>query len=408
MNQTMKTSNRKVSESTWLLILMIVSLITMIVHGYLTIQHYQLKLGLSESSSVCNVNATFNCDTVSISRYATLFGIPMALLGLTSQAIFFLLLLTVRFQLSEGTNHIRKLLVWFSLFIAGTSLVMGFFSSVYLGTYCLFCMAAYVLSFVQLFGSWQVQHEGPFSNFAEDLGGLFRQTKWVLILIVLIPALAYFSHKIILDNFGFGKLDVIVQDSLAQWEVEPAQNFKLEQGLSLSQKPEAAKVTIVEFADFLCPHCRTASPSLEAFTQSHPDVRLVFKAFPLDGRCNKGIERAGDGMRCKLTAAVVCSEQLTKKGWLAHHWIFEKQEELYRMGDFGPISDRMTQELGLDPEAFKTCLNADATQDYILAMAQEGVQAKIQGTPTIFVNGKVLQRGQFLPVLEALYLKITK
>jgi protein-disulfide isomerase/uncharacterized membrane protein len=411
MNQTNPKSNANLhstsNDSKWLLILMIISLLTIAVHGYLSIQHYQLKLGLAQGQSVCNISATFNCDSVAVSKYATLFGIPMALLGLISQVVFFILLLTVRFNLSSSSDWARRFLLWFSLFVFGTSLVMGSISAFALGTYCLFCMSAYALSIVQLFGAFKIQRESVFPKFGSDIGHLFSQARWVLVLLILIPGLAWLTHAVVLDSYGFNRMNVAIQDSLTQWEASPQLDFKENQGLVLYRGNGTPKITLVEFADFLCPHCKAASPTLEAFTQSHPDVKMIFKVFPLDGKCNKAITHQGDGLRCRLSAAMLCAQNLSQKGWDAHHWIFERQEQLYNNGsDFKTVTENITKDLGLDKAAFETCLNADATNEAVASMAQEG--ATIGGTPTIFVNGKLLERGQALPVLEALYQKLTR
>src|SRR5262249_33550688 len=43
-----------------------------------------------------------------------------------------------------------------------------------------------------------------------------------------------------------------------------------------------APVTIVEFADFECPHCRELAPTLARLVAEHPrDVRICFRDFPL-------------------------------------------------------------------------------------------------------------------------------
>jgi protein-disulfide isomerase len=135
-------------------------------------------------------------------------------------------------------------------------------------------------------------------------------------------------------------------------------------------------------------------------------VKLVFKTFALDGVCNKSIPTKGNGVRCKLAAAVMCAEQQGQKGWKAHHWVFERQEELHSVNDTKETVQNLSKDLGLSAETLETCMNSDATQDMLESMAQEGVAAKIQGTPTIFVNGKLLPRGQSLPVLEALHQKL--
>src|SRR5436190_65734 len=51
---------------------------------------------------------------------------------------------------------------------------------------------------------------------------------------------------------------------------------------SPSRGPSSAPVTIVEWADFECPHCRHAAPLFEKVVEAHPGkVRLVYKFYPL-------------------------------------------------------------------------------------------------------------------------------
>ena len=46
--------------------------------------------------------------------------------------------------------------------------------------------------------------------------------------------------------------------------------------------PADAPVTLVEFADFQCPHCRELYESLKAIEMKYPQVRVVYKDFPLN------------------------------------------------------------------------------------------------------------------------------
>lgn len=43
------------------------------------------------------------------------------------------------------------------------------------------------------------------------------------------------------------------------------------------------KVTVTEFYDYRCPHCMNAAPKVVSLIQSDPDVRFVFKEFPIFG-----------------------------------------------------------------------------------------------------------------------------
>lgn len=375
-------------------------------HGYLTSQHYKLKLGLS-AGSACNVSATFNCDAVAASHYSSVFNVPVALLGFTAHLVFLILLLAAQLSLSENSEAIRRILLWYSGFIALVSIVMGSISTFFLGTFCLFCMATYLLSFVQFAATWKIQTENPVNRLKDDMTNLLSSSRWVAILFVLIPAVAWLGNQIIMDNYGLSRLESIIKDEMANWQQNPVQNFS-DKGLSKSnENTEPAKIVLVEFADFLCPHCKVASVSLDAFTQANKDVKFIFKPFPLDGKCNKAIERPGDGVRCKLAAAVICAENTNKTGWKAHHWIFENQERFFTGYDISLALNDIAKLTNNIPEEFQKCVDSDATYENIQAMAAEGAAAKIQGTPSIFINGKKVSRGQVLPVLQRIHDSLT-
>lgn len=398
------TSRTPDSVKIWFLVLLATSFVTLLVHGYLSLHGYNLKLGLEAGQSLCNVSTTFNCDSAAVSRYASVFGVPMALLGLITQLALLIFLFSSQWGLSRYSELLRRLTFWLAFFVAGISLVMASISIFVLGSYCPFCIVTYVLSFISLFAAFRYQIENPWSQISTDFSLLLTSVRWPVVILLAVPALGYVSNAIVLDSYGFGKMDLIIQDSLSQWEHSPTNDFKLDQGLVFGNTNP--KMRIVEFADFLCPHCRIAYSALHAFAQSHPDVQLIFKTFPLDAKCNKSLTHEGDGHRCKLSGSVFCAEKLFKKGWEFHNWIFDHQESLGTLDQFAKTLDEVSLLNKVSVETIKTCLNEDPTQEALLAMGLEGLKARVQGTPAIFVNGKALPRGQFLPVLEALYQKL--
>jgi protein-disulfide isomerase len=44
------------------------------------------------------------------------------------------------------------------------------------------------------------------------------------------------------------------------------------------------KITVVEFFDYRCGYCKLAAPQVVELIQQNPDVRFVFKEFPIFGR----------------------------------------------------------------------------------------------------------------------------
>jgi protein-disulfide isomerase len=149
--------------------------------------------------------------------------------------------------------------------------------------------------------------------------------------------------------------------------------------------PDDAPVTIVEFSDFQCPACGQAFLDLHDVVRRRRDVRLVFRHFPLDQRCNDNIEHAVHPVACLAACAAECAAQ-QGKFWEYHDLLFENQAGLARDNLFA-----FARDLGLDMPRFRTCLDAPETVDLVREDVRAGSALGIQSTPTIFINGRRIQ-----------------
>jgi protein-disulfide isomerase len=137
--------------------------------------------------------------------------------------------------------------------------------------------------------------------------------------------------------------------------------------------PESAPITIVEFADFQCPHCAQFAPVIDKLVESRKnDVRFVYKLYVLGKFPNS--ENAA-------RAAYAAGKQ--GKFWEMHHMIFANQENLTQQG-----LDAMAKELGLDVGRLHADMQSPDTADRIAKDRKLGEDLKIEGTPTLFINGR--------------------
>lgn len=133
-----------------------------------------------------------------------------------------------------------------------------------------------------------------------------------------------------------------------------------------------AKVTLVEFADFLCPHCKEASSMLESVMGKYKsDVKLVFLDFPIKGETSN-----------LVAYGAYCAEQQGKY-WEFHHLAFAKQEGLSKDS---PLA--LAAELKLDESKFKACMASGEAEKRVARSRAEGERIGVTGTPTIFINGR--------------------
>lgn len=376
------------------------------IHFYLARQHYGLRYGFAENS-LCNINAVMNCDAVATSAYSQFLGVPMALWGLITNGILAFFLLITWLGWTDDEKSTGRLALWISSGVAAASVVMAIISFSLMSVYCLFCISAYVLSFLGVFLTWKGMKSLDSKPYADFVPTLF-QHKWLIGALIAIPVLSFGGHILVEKNIGVRDMDRYAAEFINQWKVAPEQKFDLEKGLILNPNNSAPKMTIVEFADFLCPHCKHAYPALHAFAQSHPDVKFVFKFFPLNSGCNPnpGDAVQTPGVRCQMAFVTYCEEKSRKQGWEAHHYFFDHQEDFSDQTPNESVLKSYCEARGADCSALTACTQSAETMDAIRSMAAEGTAAQISGTPTVFVNGRILRQAQLLPVLEKAYREV--
>jgi protein-disulfide isomerase len=141
-----------------------------------------------------------------------------------------------------------------------------------------------------------------------------------------------------------------------------------------SRGPSSAAVTIVEFADFQCPYCRQMEPILQQVLAHYPhDVRLVYRHLPLS-------EIHANAMHAAV--ASVCAQQ-QGKFWEMHDALFADPHGL------DPDNLRKTAaRLHLDGRKFDACTVGVDAVAVVKADEQAGVNAGVDGTPGLFINGR--------------------
>jgi protein-disulfide isomerase len=143
-----------------------------------------------------------------------------------------------------------------------------------------------------------------------------------------------------------------------------------------SKGPAGARITIVEFSDFQCPYCAVAVVKLNQLMQAYPrDVRLVFKQFPLEIHST-----------AELAAAAALAAHAQGKFWPLHDKMYAGFRQLSRANMLA-----WAKELGLNPIRFESDMDSAKTHAAIERDMDDGVRAGVQGTPTVFVNGKKYQ-----------------
>ena len=387
------------------------TLLSIMAHAYLAVHYYPLKFGFASGTSICNLNAKFDCDAVSASIYSSAFGIPLAVWGAAFNAVLLILILVSWLEWSDQPERMKRWAVGFSGASALTSAIMALISLTMMHNYCVVCMGLYVLSFVTFFALRKTVREPFWAGIKDDLASLWTESRALALFVLAVPVAAFIIHRSFMSNLGdTEQLSMIVREAVSDWMSAPKQEFVAKPSLTMGPEVGQAKMTLTEFADFRCGHCKRASYSLHAFVKSHPDVRFEFYSFPLDGACNEKID-SKSGISCRLAATVYCAEKEgSGKGWIMHDFLYENQDSVNQLAAVPEVDmflSKNVQPTGLNWESIQRCADASETMDAIRAQAKQGALVNVLGTPTLFANGKALNRGQLVPVLQAVLNQIT-
>ena len=137
--------------------------------------------------------------------------------------------------------------------------------------------------------------------------------------------------------------------------------------------PASAPVTLIEYGDFECPHCRRAHPIMQGIVRYMGDnLRFVFRHFPL-AEAHPHSQHAAEASEAAAAQG---------KFWEMHDTLFRNQDAL---------TDRdlimYAAQLGLDFQRVSEELAAGTYTRRVRDDFRGGVRSGVNGTPTFFING---------------------
>jgi protein-disulfide isomerase len=142
-----------------------------------------------------------------------------------------------------------------------------------------------------------------------------------------------------------------------------------------------AKVKMVEYASFTCPHCatfhETVFPQLKADYIDTGKVHFTLREVYFD--------------RYGLWAALIARCGGEMKYYGIHDMLFAKQAEWAASDNPAQVVEALKtigRSAGLEDAAMDACLNDQANAEALIKQFQTNFEADgVEGTPTLFING---------------------
>ncbi len=144
---------------------------------------------------------------------------------------------------------------------------------------------------------------------------------------------------------------------------------------------QSATVWLIIISDFQCPFCkRWHEESWEAIRREYVEtgkIRVAYVNLPLSMHRN-----AWPAAHAAMCASV------QGKFWPMQDALFRTQKEWEESSDPRPAFEALGRDVGVDVEALRACVKAEATLPLIQGDVDRANTAGAQSTPTFFVGGK--------------------
>jgi uncharacterized membrane protein/protein-disulfide isomerase len=363
---------------------------------YLYSFHIELLMGEIKSGPLCGADNGLGCLSVAAGPYSSMFGIPLALWG----AVFFstMALLGVGcviFWRDSGRVFLRWAFL-LAVFGLAFDLYLAYTMIFWIQALCWLCAATYAINFliiiVLLKAVWKEPRPRislraifPGTKDAQGIDLYYRNViKGLLLGGILLVAVAGVAGSQLLSK----TLTEDDREYLAKIKKNLAQQKP--KFIEVKNRPalgaDDATVTVVEFSDFLCPYCATASRYIKlAESGARDKARFVFRHLPLDKSCNRSVRSDVHPGACLLAEGAVCAFE-QNKFWEYHDLAFETE------GTISPlvVMDNASK-IGLNLGEFKRCLDSGRGLSVVREDIEAALNAGIRSTPTLLINGRQLR-----------------
>ena len=321
--------------------------------------------------SFCAMSDSFNCETVAESWYSVFLFLPVAVWGALGYAGLLILLVT---SVQKGLSPLRSYVgLLFSGIAVATSLGLAIISYCVICAFCVLCTVTYVVNLVLLivFARRAALDRPRFAEARAEFV-LLLHARWYLFggAAALLVALMIVYPK--------------------YWR--PALPSAPSSGEGVTAEgvhwlgAAAPVMTIEEFSDYLCPHCRRGHITMrELLSVNGGKLRIVHRHFPLDNECNPMVRQPFHIGACRLARAAICAGEQER---------FWDMNDLLYQGDRFPndATERIkaaAEELGLDTARLNACIDSPRAKDALRRDIDAGLALRITGTPAFVIEGKV-------------------
>lgn len=141
---------------------------------------------------------------------------------------------------------------------------------------------------------------------------------------------------------------------------------------------EDAEHEIVVFVDYGCPYCKLAHTAIRDIIRAHPEIKVTIRDYPVT-QLHPDAKNAAIAARC-----------IWNQGESDDYWRYV--DLLYAHQDAQGISSLRSyaRQMNADLNAYDNCIRSSQVNLAIGQSVLDAENAGISGTPTFFVDGRIM------------------
>jgi protein-disulfide isomerase/uncharacterized membrane protein len=337
----------------------------------------------------CDFNSKISCSKVADSKYSSIFGIPVASLGILGYLIVLGFMLTVK----RSKRFFSSLLSFYFIFSV-VSIYFFIIAKLKIDALCIFCIGTYIVNWVSflilLFSVFKFKNDEESFCIKDNFKTFFDipiktiPLYLVLIFAILTPSYVVFSKahntpELKESDYKGGKFD---KENLI--------------GIAGNSQGD---VTIILYSDYECPYCARFEGTIKEVINKFSNVKLIRKEFPLDNKCNMLLNRKFHRYACNGAFFAKCAG-LEGKFWQAADLLHNNRKNL----DMKSLM-KYAEELKISQKQIKKCMESSKIKEAVKSDIKEGLKVGVKGTPGYTINGKIYSGAKNFKQLSKLIIK---
>ncbi len=352
----------------------------------LAIIYYESNFDPYALPSFCSVSEFIDCDGVAQTTHSQFFGIPLAYWGMFLYMFIIFLVFVDKLKnikLFKFLEVFKNPLAYISAlgFISfALSMVLAGISIFELKKICVLCVLTYFLNLLiaVVATDFKAGILNSFKLSIRDFIDALKVKQYLISFVIIALAgsgvLAYTTL-----SYCFTPQVKTINEFKKYEKMQTDNPFKVN-GNILGDKN--GKLIVYIYTDYRCPICRTYNVITHRAALELSGFKMVHKNLPLDMECNKHLGSPFHVGSCMLAKYSIAAENQGRL-WDLNSEFFEKEPKTE-----DDVLD-LAKSMGFNIIKLKADANSQKTSERLQQDIENAVGLKIDGTPTLVVNGKI-------------------